>query len=129
MHCSHVNMTDVYTLARNPVSARVQIDRSGRVLERSLPTGLRSEFRSVDTRVMVDAVPWYAKPWRNSSLGRRARWATFGYLFGGAGYLILAITTDRNGARVSWAVAGLVFTYLGLTLLATLLRQRPSRST
>ena len=78
---------------------------------------------------MVDAVPWFARPWRNSSFGKRAKWATFGYLFSGAGYLILAITTDRTGARVGWAVAGLVFTYLGLTLLATLLRQRTSRST
>jgi hypothetical protein len=78
---------------------------------------------------MVDAAPWYVKPWRNSSLGRRARWAIFGYLFAGVGYLILAITTDRTGFRVGWAVAGLVFAYLGLTLLATLLRQRRSGST
>ena len=77
---------------------------------------------------MVGAVPWYAKPWRNSALGRRARWATLGYLLAGAGYLMLAITTNRTSTRVGWAVAGLVFIYLGLTLLATLLRHRRFRN-
>jgi hypothetical protein len=70
---------------------------------------------------MTGEVPWYVKPWQKSrpvSRGR-ARLSVLLYLFTAVVAFGLALTTSSTGTRVMWVVVGLVWAFLGTSLLAT----------
>jgi hypothetical protein len=78
---------------------------------------------------MASSAPWYTKLWKADRGGTRTTVAICGYLLAGVLALGLAATGDVVWMRIAWAVVGSAQTFLGTTLLATVLRHRRSHDT
>jgi hypothetical protein len=90
-------------------------------------TALAGHLAREHTQGMTEPVPWYSKHWRATELGRRSTIATCAYLMVALAQFVLASTTESTRYRLAWAAAGSIQLFLGLTLLATMLRLRRRR--
>ncbi len=79
----------------------------------------------VNTGCMTNEPPWFERWWKRTESGKRAWVGVAGYLLAGILAVALAVVRDSGAAvRIGWALIGVVFLSLGVTLLATLVHRR-----